>query len=280
MAIDSPGLQAQALSRPAALFQPRHFGWVNWLGMATLYRREMKRSGKDWIDGLLGPALTNLLMILIFRVAAGGSVASLGGLPLTDFIAPGLLMFAAGERAFSGACSFLIFDKLEGIIGDVVMAPLTATERLCAYAAAAVSTGLIAAIVTAVVLLPFAHLAIASLPALLFFSIAGTLLLALLGILAGLWAQRWEHFAALLTYFLIPFSYLSGMFYPVMGLPALGRWLIALNPLFYVIDGLRYGLTGVGESDIGLGVAIILVLNAALAVILYRLFRRGWRMKA
>ncbi len=279
MALDRPGLQAPALSRRAVLLQPRRFGRVNWLGMATLYRREMKRARKDWIDGLLGPALTNLLMILIFQVAAGGS-ASLGGLPLADFIAPGLLMFAAGERAFSGACSFLIFDKLEGIIGDVVMAPLVTTERLCAYAGAAVSAGLIAAAATAVVLLPFVHLAVASLPALLFFAVAGTLLLSLLGILAGLWAERWEHFAALLTYFLFPFSYLSGMFYPIAGLPALGRWLIALNPLFYVIDGLRYGLTGVAESDLALGVSITLILNALLAAILYRLFRRGWRMKA
>jgi ABC-2 type transport system permease protein len=279
MAIDRPGLQAPALNRRALLLQPRRFGRVNWLGMATLYRREMKRARRDYIDGLLGPALTNLLMILLFRITAGGS-ASLGGLPLTDFIAPGLLMFAAGERAFSGACSFLIFDKLEGIIGDVVMAPLTATERLCAYAGAAVSAGLVAAVATAVVLLPFVHLAIAALPALLFFAIAGTLLLSLLGILAGLWAERWEHFAALLIYFLFPFSYLSGMFYPIAGLPALGRWLITFNPLFYIIDGLRYGLTGVAESDLALGVAIILALNAFMAAILYRLFRRGWRIRA
>ncbi len=279
MAIDSPGLQAQALKRQAVLPQPRRFRRVNWLGMATLYRREMKRARKDYIDGLLGPALTNLLMILLFRITAGPG-ASLGGLPLTDFIAPGLLMFAAGERAFSGACSFLIFDKLEGIIGDVVMAPLTATERLCAYAGAAVSAGLIAAVATAVVLLPFARLAVVSPPALLFFAVSGTLLLSLLGILAGLWAQRWEHFAAMLIYFLFPFSYLSGMFYPIAGLPALGRWLITLNPLFYIIDGLRYGLTGMAESDLALGAAIILVLNAALAAFLYRLFRRGWRIKA
>jgi ABC-2 type transport system permease protein len=279
MAIDSQGLQAPALNRRSALIQPRRFGRMNWLGMATLYRRELKRARKDYVDGLLGPALTNLLMILLFRITAGPG-ASLGGLPLTDFIAPGLLIFAAGERAFSGACSFLIFDKLEGIIGDVVMAPLTAAERLCAYAGAAVSAGLIAAVATAVMLLPFAHLAVVSLPALLFFAIAGTLLLSLLGILAGLWAERWEHFAALLTYFLFPFSYLSGMFYPIVGLPTLGRWLITLNPLFYMIDGLRYGLTGMAESSLSLGVAIILALNAILALILYRLFRQGWRIKA
>jgi ABC-2 type transport system permease protein len=278
MAIDSPGLQAQALKTGASPPAPRRFGLINWLGVATLYRREMKRSQKDYIDGLLGPALTNLLLILLFRIAAGVGT-TMGGLPLSDFIAPGLLMFAAGERAFSGACSFLIFDKLEGIIADVMMAPLTPAERLAAYAAAATSTGLIAAAATAVVLLPFAHIAVSSLPALLYFAIAGTLLLSLLGILAGLWAERWEHFAALLTYFLIPFSYLSGMFYPVPGLPELGRWLIALNPLFYLIDGLRFGITGMAESNLWLGAAITLVLNVLLSTALYRLFRRGWRMK-
>jgi len=259
---------------------PRRFGRVNWLGTATLYRREMLRSQKDYIDGLLGPALTSLLMILIFKVAAGGTGATAGGLGLVDFIAPGLLIYAAGERAFSGACSFLIFDKLEGIIGDVIMAPLLPAERLAAYAAAAVSAGLLAALASAALLYPFVHLAIASLPALLYFGLAGTLMLALLGILAGLWAERWEHFAALLTYFLVPFSYLSGMFYSVAGLPAIGRQLIALNPLFYVIDGLRYGLTGKAESDLGTGVAVILAMNLLLAALLYRLFRRGWRLKA
>jgi ABC-2 type transport system permease protein len=280
MAFDSPGLQASALKRAPAGLGPRRFGRVNWLGLATLYRRELKRAQKDYIDSLLGPALTSLLMILIFKVAAGSASATLGGLPLVDFIAPGLLMYAAGERAFSGACGFLIFDKLEGIIGDVVMAPLTSAERLVAYAAAAVSAGLIGAVATAAVLYPFVDLTIASLPALLYFAIAGTLMLAFLGILAGLWAARWEHFAAVLTYFLIPFSYLSGMFYPVAGLPAAGRWLIALNPLFYDIDGLRFGLTGRGESNLWLGAAVILAIDLLLGALLYRLFRRGWRIKA
>ncbi len=279
MALDSPGLQAPALKRVPARPGPRRFGRVNWLGFATLYRRELKRAQKDYIDSLLGPALTSLLMILIFKVAAGSAGATLGGLPLVDFIAPGLLMYAAGERAFSGACGFLIFDKLEGIIGDVMMAPLTSVERLAAYAAAAVSAGLIGGLATAVILYPFVDLAIASLPALLYFAIAGTLMLAFLGILAGLWAERWEHFAAVLTYFLVPFSYLSGMFYPVAGLPAVGRWLIALNPLFYVIDGLRFGLTGKAESNLWLGTTVILTMDLLLGGLLYRLFRRGWRIK-
>ncbi len=280
MALDSQGLQTQALRTQGLSLGARRFGRVNWLGLATLYRREMWRLQKDYVDSLLGPALTNLLFMLIFRLAAGGQDVRAGGLPLADFVAPGLLMYAAGERAFSGACVSLVFDKLEGTIGDVVMAPLTAGERLFAFAGAAVSAGLVSAAASAAVLWPFAHLAFAAPGALVYFFLAGTLLLALLGILAGLWAQRWDHYAALLTYFLIPFSYLSGMFYSTDGLPALGRWLIAANPLYYVIDGLRFGLTGVAETNVWPGALLVLVLDLLLGALLYRLFRHGWRIKS
>jgi len=272
--------RTQAQGTQASSLGVRRFGRVNWLGLATLYRREMWRLQKDYIDSILGPALTNLLFMLIFKLAAGGQEARAGGLPLADFVAPGLLMYAAGERAFSGACASLLFDKLEGMIADVVMAPLNAGERLAAFAGAAVSAGLVSAAATAAVLWPFAHLALAAPAALVYFFFAGTLLLALLGIVAGLWAQRWDHYAALLTYFLIPFSYLSGMFYSTDRLPALGRWLIAANPLYYVIDGLRYGLTGVAETDVWPGALLILVLDILLGALLYRLLRCGWRIKS
>src|SRR5258706_5253850 len=214
------------------------------------------------------------------KPASGGQNATAGGLPLADFVAAGLLMFAAGERAFSGACASLVFDKLEGMIADIIMAPLSAGERLLAYAGAAVTSGLICAAASAAVLWPFTHFGLAQPLALAYFALAGTLLLALLGILAGLCAQRWDHFAALLTYFLIPFSYLSGMFYATDGLPVLGRWLIAANPLYYVIDGVRFGLTGIAETQIWPGALLLLVLDLMLAGLLYRLFRRGWRIKS
>ena len=270
------GLQAQALKS----LGPRRFGRVNAIGLATLYRRELWRLQKDYIDGLLGPALVNLLLMLILKLAAGGQNARAGGLPLADFVAPGLMMFAAGERAFSGACSFLIFDKLEGIIADVVMAPLTASERVSAFAAAGVTAGLISAAATAAVLWPFAHLGIAHPTALTYFFLAGTLMLTFLGILGGLWAERWEQYAALLAYFLIPFSYLSAMFFSTETLPPFGRWLIAFNPIYYAIDGLRFGLTGLAETNLRLGALLILALDLLLGILIHRLFRRGWRIKS
>jgi ABC-2 type transport system permease protein len=271
---------SEFVTRGPLRLAPRRFGRLNALGTATLYRRELKRLQKDYVDSLLGPALANLVLMLLFRLAAGGTASRIGGLPLADFVAPGLLMFAAGERAFSGACVSLLFDKLEGMIADVAMAPLGAGERLVAYAGAALSSGLISAGATAAVLWPFADLAIRQPAAFVFFSLAGTLLLALLGVVAGLWAARWDHYAALLAYFLIPFSYLSGMFYATTALPEIARRLIAANPLYYVIDGLRFGMTGFAETAVWPGALMIAALDLALAALVYRLFATGWRVKA
>jgi ABC-2 type transport system permease protein len=258
--------------------RPRRFGRVNWIGMAALYRRELQRLQKDYVDSLVGPALANLILMLLFRLAAGEGAAA-GGLRLETFIAPGLIMFAAGERAFSGACVSILFDKLEGMIADVIMAPLTAAERLVAYAGASATSGLFAGAATTAVMWPFADILPVHPATALGFLLAGSLMLALLGILAGLWARRWDHYAALLAYFLIPFSYLSGMFYATGSLPDVARRLIAANPLYYVIDGLRYGVTGRTETLVWPGGLLILALDLALIGLVYGLFRRGWRLK-
>ena len=259
---------------------PRRFGRINVIGARALYRRELLRLRSNHVDSLLGPALVNLIFMLLLKLAAGGSGATAGGIPLADFVAPGLIMFAAGERAFSTACASMLFDKLEGMIADIVMAPLTAAERLAAFAAAAVSSGVISAAATAAVLWPFARILPTHPAVLIFFLLGGSLLLALLGTIAGLWARRWDHYAALLAYFLIPFSYLSGMFYATEGLPAPARGLIAANPLFYVIDGVRYGMTGVAETAIWPGALLVLALDAVLLAAVYALLRRGWRLKS
>jgi len=264
----------------AAGLAPRTFGPVNWIGLASLYRRDLWRLQKNYLDSLLGPAVANLIFMLVLKVAAGGSGASAGGLPLADFVAPGLIVFAAGEQAFSAACVFVLFDKLEGMIADVIMAPLSTGERVAGLAGAAVTSGAISAAAAAAALWPFADILPAHPAALLYFLLAGNLMLGLAGIIAGMWARKWEHYAALLAYFLIPFSYLSGMFYSTGHLPEIARRLIAANPLYYVIDGMRYGVTGVAENEVWPGAILILALDLALGSLAYGLLRRGWRIKA
>lgn len=262
---------------------PRRFGRVNWIGAWSLYRREVWRVVKDYRDSLLGPAVSSLLLLAVFHLALGGiagaPAAALGGVPALQFLGPGLIVFAACHRAFETASASILFDKLEGMIQDTLMAPLTAAERAVGYALSAATCGLLAGAVVAVAVLAFVELPLIRPLQGLYFVAAGALMHALAGILVGMWAKRWEHFAAALSFAVIPLAYLSGTFYPVAALPEAARALVGLNPVFYVIDGFRGGFTGTTEGSLQAGVAIVVGLNLILLAVVHRMFARG-KLKA
>lgn len=261
----------------------RRFGRVNWIGVAALYRRELLRVLKFYPESVLGPTAMSLLYLVIFHFAfgsrPGGETALMAGLPLLQFIAPGLVIYAVCERAFDTTSISLLYDKLEGMIADLLMAPLSALERTLAYAAAAVSTGAVVGMVVVAAQSLFVPWRLADPLAVLFFAAAGALFHALAGIVVGLWAARWDHYAAATTFFVVPFGFLSGTFYSIEALPAAGRVLVQLNPVFYVIDGFRYGVTGQAEGLLWVGVPLLIAVDAALLLVVYRLIRRGWRLK-
>jgi ABC-2 type transport system permease protein len=263
---------------------PRRFGAVNWVGMWTLYRREVWRPLKEYRDTLLGPAVSSILFLAVFDLAlsavGAGVHARLGGVAVLQFLGPGLIVFAACNRAFETAAGSLIYDKMEGMIQDTLMAPLTPGERTVGYALSAATSGLLAGLVVAAAVSVFVDLPVLAPAALLLFAFGGALMHAFVGIIVGLWATRWEHFAAALTFAVIPLAYLSGTFYPVGLLPQLGQRLVALNPVFYVIDGVRYGFTGTAESALLVGLLVVLGVNVGLAGIAQRLISRGYGVKA
>jgi ABC-2 type transport system permease protein len=258
--------------------RPRRFGRVNWIGLWTLYRRDVWRVLKDYRESMLGVGVTALLYLIAFRLA-GGDVPVPGGVGFAAFLAPGLAMTAMCQQAFSTSAVSLIFDKMEGMIADPLMAPLTPAERTLAYAASSTTGGLIGGAAALAVLAPFVSLSFARPEAVLFFALAGSLLHGLLGLLAGIVSVRWDHFAAWLGFIVIPISFLSGAFYPLANLPAAGRLLVAWNPVFHAIDGFRFGFTGISEGRPWLGALILLALDAALFVVVLRLFARGTRLK-
>lgn len=270
-------------ARPALAAWPaptlRRFGAVNWVGLAALYRRELMRVLKFYPESVFGPAAMSLLYLIVFHVALGGEGVTMGGLPLIEFVAPGLVIFTLCERAFDTTSISLLFDKLEGMISDILMAPLSAAERTAAYAGSAASAGFIVGGVVLAAQSLFVPMSLADPAAILFFAAAGALLHALAGIIVGLWAARWDHYAAATTFFVVPFGFLSGTFYSIESLPPLGRLLVQLNPVFYVIDGFRYGFTGHAEGSLAVGVALLLAVDAVLLVVVYRLVRRGFRLK-
>jgi ABC-2 type transport system permease protein len=165
------------------------------------------------------------------------------------------------------------------MIWDTLMAPLTPLERTVGYTVGAASVGLLTGAVVLAASLLFVRLPAPDIPLLLFFAIAGAVILGLCGIIAGIWAEKWDHQAALNTFLLLPLSFLSGCYYPISGLPDIGRQLIQFNPIFYVVDGVRAGLTGYHEGSLQTGAVVLLSLAALLFVIVHRLIRSGYKVK-
>lgn len=259
--------------------QLRRFGAVNWMGLRTLAWRETRRGLKDYNYQVLGPVVSSLLYLAVFHLAIStiGSEGADGG--LLDFIAPGLIIFVACEKAFENACGSLIFDKHERVIADLLMAPLSSAERVCGYLGGASATGIVVGMAVALVTLLFATLSVMEPWALVFFLLMGTMMHGFIGILVGIWAEKWDSYSAVHTFLLLPLSFLSGVFYRIDNLPDLAQTLIRLNPVFYIIDGFRFGMTGTASADPWLGAMVLLAVNAALFTMSYVWLRRGYRLK-
>jgi ABC-2 type transport system permease protein len=246
--------------------------------MATLYRREIRRYVLIWEENLGGAVVTALLFFVVFRLALEGAPDPLPGIGLSAFLAPGLVLVAAGQTAFAAGANWILHDKLEGTIGDVLTPPLSAAERVAAFAFGAATAGALSGTAVAAVVLPFAAVAWEAPMALLFFLAAGALLHGLAGVLVGLWAERWDQLSAAETFLLVPAIYMSAAFFPASSLPETWRAAILLNPAFYAVDGLRYGFLGRSEGDPLIAAAVLVALDLALFGLAWVLFRRGWKL--
>ncbi len=257
----------------------RRFGPVNWMGLCTLIQREARRGLQDYNYQILGPVVSSLLYLAVFHLALRTTGAAESNADLLNFIAPGLIIFVACEKAFECAAGSFIFDKHERVIADLLMAPLSPTERVCGYLGGSCLAGGAVGIAVALITLFFADLGLHSAGALVFFFLMGMMLHALIGILVGIWAEKWDSFAAVHTFLLLPLSFLSGLFYRIENLPEAGQALVRFNPVFYAIDGFRWGMTGHGSAAPLTGAAVLLTVNAALFALTYVWFRRGYRLK-
>jgi ABC-2 type transport system permease protein len=254
----------------------RRFGAINALGLATLTRRELSRGLSDYNYQILGPVVTALLYLLVFRLALHGDD---GGKVLIDFIAPGLIIFSACEKAYESAAGSFIFDKHERIIADMLMAPLNSLERLIGYVGADCLGGLTVGAAVAVVCFLFADLGAAHPWAIVVFGLLGMALHSLVGILVGIWAEKWDHFSAMHTFLLVPLSFLSGVFYPLDALPASAQAVMHFNPISHVIDGFRYGISGVAAGAPLTHLLVLLGVDLVLGWWAYRWFRSGYKLK-
>ncbi len=258
----------------------RPFGPVNWRGMWSLYRREQLRFLRYGVESIAGPAITSLMFLAIFQLALGDRADPMPGVALAQFLAPGIVMFSLAHSAFEAAAVAIFHDKIEGMIGDILGAPMTPLEVVGAFALAAVSNATITASVILAIMAIFVDLPLHAPFAVAGFALAAALLFALLGVIVGICAERWDHFSAAETFLVFPIALLSGAFFAVSSLPAGVQWLFQANPVFHALEGFRYGFTGQAQESLVLAAGVVLTLIGVLGVLAWLLFAKGYKLKA
>lgn len=260
--------------------QARRYAGVNWLGLATLLEREVKRFWKVAAQTLVAPLIMTLLYIAVFALALGGRGAPLGGVPYIDFLAPGLIMMGIINNAFQNASSSLIIAKIQGNSVDFLMPPLSALELTIAFIGGAAARGIIVGLASAVAIAPFADISPDHWWAVIVFTLSASVIFGAMGLLGGVWADKFDHLAAFTNFVVTPLTFLSGTFFAVSNLPEPFRSMAHWNPVFFLIDGFRYGFIGHPDGDIMVGTIISVVLAVALSALCWAVIRSGWRLKA
>lgn len=279
---DGPGVTLapdDARARAAATLTPRHIGLINGRGLWTLYLKEIHRFLKVWMQALAAPLITTLLFLAIFTLALGDRVSGVGSLPFDQFLAPGLVMMSMVQGAFANNSSSLLISKVQNNIFDVMMPPLSSHELTFAFTMAGVTRGLMVGLSTCFGMWLFVDMSIHNLGVILYFGVMASLFLSLLGLLAGIWADKFDHVAAITNFIITPLAFLSGTFYSIERLPGIWNDLAHLNPFFYMIDGFRSGFIGHSDAPIWLGMLVLFVLNAALWWFCHHLFVKGYKLK-
>jgi ABC-2 type transport system permease protein len=253
---------------------------INWIGIATLYKRETWRFLKVWNQTLVAPMMTTCIFLAIFALALGGEARMIHGLHFVDFIAPGLIMMAMVQNAFANTSSSFMIAKLQGVIIDWLTPPFSAAELTLGFMMGGITRGLLVGCTVAAAMAVFVPLQLHSVAYLLFFSVASTTMLSLLGIITGIFGNTPDQVAAVTNFIVTPLSFLSGTFYSVQDLPLFFQHISHANPFFYMIDGFRYAMIGASDTDPLQGVIVLSLTNLALFALAHRMFARGWRLKS
>ncbi|MDX2112670.1 MAG: ABC transporter permease [Alphaproteobacteria bacterium] len=252
----------------------------NTIGIYTLCKREIWRFAKVWNQTIIAPVITTLLFLAVLMLALGGQERLIDGVPYDQFIAPGLIMMAIVQNAFANTSSSLMLSKIQGVIIDILLPPLKGSELVFCLVVGGLVRGLAvgAAVMTAVYF--FVPFSLHSVWVGVFYVVSASVMLALLGVLTGIWSQTFDHLSAITNYIITPLAFLSGTFYSIKQLPEFWYWLCHFNPFFYMIDGFRYALTGYTDGTIGTGMAVITAVNITLWVLTAWLFNKGHRLKS
>ena len=278
-AADETG-QSRGLANRPLRAAVRPMGRVNWVGLWTLCRKEVARFLVVYNQTLAAPLVTTLLFLAIFTLALGRGHTMVGDVPFDMFLAPGLIMMSMIQNAFANTSSSIVSSKMQGNIVDVLMAPLSPFELTLGYAFGGLVRGLLVGMVVAAAMMVFVSVSVAHVGVVVFYAFTASLMLSLLGVVGGLWAQKHEQMSVVSNFIITPCAFLSGTFYSIERLPGAWNYAAHVNPFFYMIDGFRYGFIGHAESSLAVGIAVMIVGNVALWSLCHWMFASGYRVKA
>ena len=257
----------------------RRFGRVNWLGLQTLAGREITRFLVVWTQTLLAPLVTAALFLMIFNLAIGPNRGPVMGVPFLHFLAPGIMMMTVIQNAFANTSSSIVITKVQGNIVDTLMPPLSGLEILLGYLAGAVARGVLVASGIALGLALFLQIVPQHPLIALCFVVLGGILLGGLGVVAGVFADKFDQMAAITNFIVTPLAFLSGTFYSVEALPPVLRMISQFNPVFYLIDGVRYGMIGTSDGAPLTGLLICGGSSLVICLLAWGMLRTGYRLK-
>ena len=258
----------------------KKFGYVNWIGFWTLYKKEVLRFLIVAIQTVISPLITSLLFLLVLSLAIGNDRGEVLGFPFITFLAPGLIAMQVIQQAFSHSSSSIMIGKIQGNIVDILYAPLTAGEVTLATNLAACTRSLIIALVSIVVFSFIVDLEYHNFFYVFVFTFLGSFILSSIGIIIGLWAEKFDHMASATNFIIVPLSFLSGTFYSIDRLPDILKSISELNPFFYIIDGFRYGFLGTSDGSIEFGLFYLIILSGITWFVAYILFKKGYKIKS
>jgi len=247
--------------------------------LGTLFYKEVLRFYKVWLQTLLAPVVTSLLYLLVFSHVLEEHVHVYPGVSYTAFLIPGLMMMSIIQNAFANSSSSLIQSKVSGNIIFVLLTPVSYLEFFLAFVLAAVVRGIVVGIGVGLVAIFFVGVPVHHFTVLLLFALLNSAVLGSLGVIAGIWAEKFDQIAGFQNFVILPMSFLSGVFYSIHSLPPFWQSVSHVNPFFYMIDGFRYGFFGVSDVAPSLSFAVVLAVLTGLTLISLGLLKSGYKLR-
>lgn len=253
---------------------------LNFIGLYTMLRREVKRTMRVIVQTLVAPVVSASLYIFIFGTVIGSQIKEVSGVPYISFVFPGILMLSVINASFSSASSALYFMRFTRGIEEILIAPFSYIEMLLGLVGSAVTRALMVSLLILTVGLLFGAVSVFSPISFIFYVASIAAIFAILGIIVALWAESFEQLQVMNTFVITPLTYLGGIFYSVSFLPEFAATLTRLNPFFYFADGVRGSMVGINEANTTVGLIIILTLLVGLMTLVTQLFKRGWKIRS